>query len=86
MKNLFLCAVILITAMSVTAFAKNQSESYEKIVAVVDGKVILDSDIMDALYQYSNLPGFGTLDGAELKAKVLDKLIDEKIILAKARQ
>ncbi len=85
MKKLLVSLVIVAVMLTQSAMAKNSRESYDKIAAVVDGNVILESDIMEALYQYSNMPGFGTLDGDSLKAKVLDKLIDEKIILAKAR-
>ncbi|MGL1936002.1 MAG: peptidylprolyl isomerase [Fibrobacterales bacterium] len=85
MKKIFVSLALIVASLIAPALAAKNAESYERIVAVVDGKVILESDIMEALYQYSSLPDFSTLDGLELKAKVLDKLIDEKIVLAKAR-
>ncbi|MGL1903313.1 MAG: peptidylprolyl isomerase [Fibrobacterales bacterium] len=85
MKKIYVSLALIVASLISPALAAKKAESYERIVAVVDGKVILESDIMEALYQYSALPDFSTLDGLELKAKVLDKLIDEKIVLAKAR-
>jgi peptidyl-prolyl cis-trans isomerase SurA len=85
MKKICVSFALVMAVLVAPMHAAKKAESYERIVAVVDGNVILESDIMEALYQYSAMPDFSTLDGVELKAKVLDKLIDEKIILAKAR-
>jgi peptidyl-prolyl cis-trans isomerase SurA len=61
-------------------------ESYEKIVAVVDGKIILHSELMQAVYQLQNVPGYSGLSSAELKKRVLDRLIDDKVIQARAQR
>jgi peptidyl-prolyl cis-trans isomerase SurA len=59
---------------------------YEYVAAVVDGEMILYSEIVDASYQYRQMPGFSGLSPKELEARVLDKLIDDKIILARSRR
>jgi peptidyl-prolyl cis-trans isomerase SurA len=55
----------------------------ESIVAVVDGKIILHSDLMTELYQYQNVPGFLQLPEQEQKSRVLEKLIEEKVLLSR---
>jgi peptidyl-prolyl cis-trans isomerase SurA len=65
------------------AFAK--TEKYDKIAAVVDGEIILQSEIMAALYQTQNMPGFVGLAFPQLEKKVLDQLVDNKVLLARAK-
>jgi len=55
----------------------------ESIVAVVDGKVILRSDLMTQLYQYQATPGFLKLSELEQMTRVLDKIIEEKVLLSR---
>ena len=55
----------------------------ESIVAVVDGKVILRSDLMMQLYQYQAAPGFLQLPEREQMSRVLDKIIEEKVLLSR---
>jgi peptidyl-prolyl cis-trans isomerase SurA len=61
------------------------AEPYDKVVAVVDGEIVLESQLMTALYQLQNSPGFNGLKATELRKKVLDRLIDDKVILAKSK-
>ncbi|GHV10732.1 chaperone SurA [Fibrobacterales bacterium] len=55
----------------------------ESIVAVVDGKVILRSDLMASLYQYQSTPGFLQLPENEQMKRVLDRIIEEKVLLSR---
>jgi parvulin-like peptidyl-prolyl isomerase len=57
-------------------------EPYDKIVAVVDGEIILHSDLMSTVYQLQNYPGFKGLPQVDLEKKVLNQLIDDKVLLA----
>jgi len=63
--------------------AKNEPVLLESIVAVVDGKVILRSDLMGLLYQYQATPGFMQLPEREQMSRVLDKIIEEKVLLSR---
>lgn len=58
------------------------AQPYDKILAVVDGEIILNSEVMSALYQLQNQPGFLGLPDEQLRKKVLDRLIDDKVIIA----
>jgi peptidyl-prolyl cis-trans isomerase SurA len=63
--------------------AKNEPILLESIVAVVDGKPILHSDLMSLLYQYQAAPGFLQLSEREQMMRVLDKIIEEKVLLSR---
>jgi peptidyl-prolyl cis-trans isomerase SurA len=55
----------------------------ESIVAVVDGKVVLRSDLMMQLYQHQAAPGFMQLPEREQMTRVLDRIIEEKVLLSR---
>jgi len=76
---LLACASSLFAANSV----KSEPILLESIVAVVDGKVILHSDLMTQLYQYQATPGFLQLPEREQLTRVLDKIIEEKVLLSR---
>lgn len=59
-------------------------EKVEGIVAVVDGKVILYSELMQAVQQTKQQSGLAGLSPQEFQQKVLNSLIDEKVLLARA--
>jgi len=63
--------------------AKSEPVLLESVVAVVDGKVILRSDLMTQLYQYQATPGFLQLPEREQMTRVLDKIIEEKVLLSR---
>jgi len=63
--------------------AKTEPLLLESIVAVVDGKVILRSDLMAQLYHYQSTPGFMQLPESEQISRVLDKIIEEKVLLSR---
>ncbi len=73
----------LIALLSSLLFAK--PEPYDKILAVVDGEIILYSDLMDVVYQMRNYPSFKGLPSREIEQTLLLQLIDDKILLAQAR-
>ncbi len=62
---------------------KSEPVLFESIVAVVDGKVVLHSDLMTQLYQYQTTPGFLQLPEREQMSRVLGKIIEEKILLSR---
>ncbi|MDR1831053.1 MAG: peptidylprolyl isomerase [Candidatus Fibromonas sp.] len=74
------CASMLFAAGS---SIKSEPVLLESIVAVVDGKVVLRSDLMTLLYQYQTAPGFLQLPEHEQTARVLDKIIEEKVLLSR---
>ena len=77
---------LLIGAVSLFAAensAKRQPILLESIVAVVDGKVILRSDLMSALYQFQSTPGFMQMPESEQMSRVLDRIIEEKVLLSR---
>lgn len=57
----------------------------DKIIAVVDEEIILQSDLQEALAQMQNQPGFSSLNEQAQRSKVLNQLIDNKVLLAIAR-
>jgi len=77
--------ILLICVFSLFAAnnAKSEPVLLESIVAVVDGKVILRSDLMMQLYQYQTTPGFLQLPEREQMTRVLDKIIEEKVLLSR---
>jgi len=76
---LLICISLLFAANN----AKSEPVLLESIVAVVDGKVILRSDLMTQLYQYQATPGFLQLPESEQMTRVLDKIIEEKVLLSR---
>ncbi|MDR2580187.1 MAG: peptidylprolyl isomerase [Fibromonadaceae bacterium] len=81
-RFLFTLFVCLSTAFA-SGGAKSEPLLLESIVAVVDGKVILRSDLMNLLYQYQTTPGFLQLPEQEQMSRVLDKIIEEKVLLSR---
>ncbi len=81
MKKITLLLSIALSLSTVQA----AFQSLDRIIAVVDEDVILESDLMETLYQMQSMPGFGSLSEVELKKKVLEKLVNDKVVLAKAR-
>lgn len=68
----FLCA---------TAFAA--PELFESIAAIVDGKPIMRSEVMGNLYQFQNSAEAAGLSEKEQVAFVIDRLIDDKVLLSR---
>lgn len=58
-------------------------ELFESIAAVVDGKPIMRSEVMENLYQFQNSAEASKMSEKEQIAFVLDKLIDDKVLLSR---
>ena len=74
-----LMSVLLLCASAVMA----APELFESIAAVVDGKPIMRSEVMAAIYQQQNAPGFSQKSEKEQVQLVLNNLIDEKVLLSR---
>ncbi|HSQ40673.1 MAG TPA: SurA N-terminal domain-containing protein, partial [Fibrobacteraceae bacterium] len=76
----------LISFFLLTSLLSAAPELAESIVAVVNGKVILRSELLAALQQSQSNPSFLKLAPKEQQLQVLNAMIDEKVILARAEQ
>lgn len=56
---------------------------FESIAAIVDGKPIMRSEVMENLYQFQNSAEASKMSEKEQMAFVLDKLIDDKVLLSR---
>ncbi len=55
----------------------------EGVAAVVDGKPIMRSEFLDALYRYQETPEGAAMSEADQRKYVLDQLIEEKVLLSR---
>ena len=55
----------------------------EGVAAVVDGKPIMRSEFLNALYRYQETPEGNAMSEADQRKYVLDQLIDEKVLLSR---
>ncbi|MDR0515588.1 MAG: peptidylprolyl isomerase [Fibromonadaceae bacterium] len=83
MFRLLFVLLICISSLFAASSQKKEPLLLESIVAVVDGKVIMRSDLMALLYQYQTAPGFLQLPENEQMSRVLDKIIEEKVLLSR---
>ena len=58
-------------------------ELFESIAAVVDGKPIMRSEVMNNLYQFQSMPEASSMTEDQQIKFVLDKLIDDKVLLSR---
>ena len=79
MKKSNLIALVLWTASSLFA----APELFESIAAIVDGKPIMRSEVMENLYQFQNTAEASEKSEKEQIAFVLDRLIDDKVLLSR---
>jgi peptidyl-prolyl cis-trans isomerase SurA len=70
--------------LSLVGLSFASPELVESVVAVVDGKVILRSEVLASMQQFQSTPGFSRLDAKVQQEKVLQSMIDEKVILARS--
>lgn len=88
MKLIKLLFAILFIASSNLAFSQNTAlkpgESLEKIRAVVGNDIITQSDIMGYLVQFMGQDKNININDPEIQNKVLNLMIDEKLVIAKA--
>ena len=78
--------VPLFTILLLTGLANAALEQVESIAAIVDGKVILRSEVMASLQQAATNPTFARLDPKVQQQQVLQTMIDEKVILSRAER
>ena len=64
-----------------TAFAA--PELMEGIAAIVDGKPIMRSEFLNNLYHFQETPEGSAMSEEQQKQYVLDKLIEEKVLLSR---
>jgi len=83
MFRILFILLILVLPLFAVGTAKLEPILLESIVAVVDGKVILRSDLMAQLYHYQSTPSFMQLPESEQMSRVLDKIIEEKVLLSR---
>ncbi|MDR2732271.1 MAG: peptidylprolyl isomerase [Fibromonadaceae bacterium] len=83
MFRILLALFVCVSSLFAAGAVKSEPILLESIVAVVDGKVILRSDLMTQLYQYQAAPGFMQLPEHEQMSRVLDKIIEEKVLLSR---
>ncbi|MCK9182051.1 MAG: peptidylprolyl isomerase [Fibrobacteraceae bacterium] len=79
MKKFNLFAIVLSAASALYA----APELFESIAAVVDGKPIMRSEVMSNLYQFQATAEASKMSEKEQVAFVLDKLIDDKVLLSR---
>lgn len=65
------------------SFSLGAPELMEAVAAVVDGKPIMRSELLESFYRYQSMPESAGKSEADLKKEVLDKLIDEKVLLSR---
>ena len=74
--------IVFVFLCQILAFAV--PEQVESIAAIVDGKVILKSEVMEAILQAQTSPSFAKMSITEQQKQVLQSMIDDKVILARA--
>ncbi len=73
--TLALCAAV--------SFALAEPVLMEGMAAVVDGKPIMRSEFLNSLYRFQETPEGSAMSEAEQKQYVLDRLIEEKVLLSR---
>ncbi len=58
-------------------------ELMESVAAIVDGKPIMRSEFLELYYTYQSMPEVASKTEQEIKQEVLDKLIDDKVLLSR---
>ena len=77
---------LVTTLLLCVGLASAAPEQVESIAAVVDGKVILKSDVMLAVQQAQSTPSFSKLSALDQQKQVLQAMIDERVILSRAKK
>jgi len=81
-KNKTIAIVLAFLTMPLLSFAQSEEEIVDKIIAKVDNYIILESDLALAYKDY--LSRGGNSKSAESRCEVLENLIVNKLMLAKA--
>ena len=66
-------------AFALCSMASASPVLMEGIAAVVDGKPIMRSELMNKLYQFQEMPEAADMSDKQQKEYILEKLIEEKV-------
>ena len=83
MKSLAVMKRFVFALFGLAAFAVAEPVLMEGVAAVVDGKSIMRSEFLNALYHYQETPDGAAKSEEESRTYVLDQLIDEKVLLSR---
>ncbi len=83
-KSIILVFLMLIAFTSAALCQLKQGESVEKIMAVVGNEIITKSDILGYLSQMAMQDPSIKIDDPELQKRVLEVMLNEKLVIAKA--
>ncbi len=78
--------IAVFAALAFTAPASRADEAFDRILAQVGDEVILLSEVEDLRVGMANQPGFSALSPEKQREQILQRLIDEKVLLVKARR
>lgn len=79
--NKFYLAVVALAGLVASAFSA--PVLMEGIAAIVDGKPIMRSEFLNNLYHFQETPEGAAMSEEQQKQYVLDKLIEEKVLLSR---
>lgn len=83
MKKYFVVFLLTLCALSVKAQQTGQQQTLDKVVAVVDKEVITLTDLTFSVQQFA-MQNKLDMNSPELQSRVLDGMINDKLILAQA--
>lgn len=81
MMNVF--SRITLALCAAASFALAEPVLMEGVAAVVDGKPIMRSEFLNSLYRFQETPEGSAMSEADQKQYVLDRLIEEKVLLSR---
>jgi peptidyl-prolyl cis-trans isomerase SurA len=82
----FILLNLLLQAQNMPVSTLSQGDLIDKIVAIVGKEIILKSDIDAIMLDEINKGGKYDINDKELRKKILDRFIDEKIFVTKAEE
>ena len=59
---------------------------FDKIAVIVGNEIVLQSDMEELQAFYKSQPAFSEMKDDEVKQKILDKLIEDKVMLVMAKR
>ena len=74
---------VIFALCAVASFAVAEPMLMEGVAAVVDGKPIMRSEFLNNLYKFQETPEGSAMSEADQKQYVLDRLIEEKVLLSR---
>lgn len=89
-KTFYYCLIAICTLLAASGCLQaqlsdpKQGDKLEMVVAIVGNDIITQSDVLGYLLQLSQQDQSVNIEDKEMQKKVLDMLIDEKLVVAKA--